>query len=166
MYLSCVGVTCSAYSPNLRSVNHQRRYEEMCKFGLCRFDFAGLDPSFSGRANFTFYNEDVNLGWSHARLKDIKHLAGPGRLGEADKGKLGSRMRLYENTAGLGLVQVRGGLDDCAMPILGIDPKKRVISLEWKDLFTRFFGGKMVAARVLGQAPVSHHELSVNLFLT
>ncbi len=140
---------------------HQRRDEE-----VCRFDFAGLDPRFPARANFTFYQEHADLARLHAIFQRIMQKAGPGRLDEADKGKLGSRIRLYANTVGLSLVQIRGGLDDCAMPSLGIDPKKRVISLEWNDLFTRFFGGKVMADRVLKQAPVSRPELSLSLFLT
>jgi hypothetical protein len=139
---------------------YQRRDEE-----LCSFDFAGLDPKFPSRANFTFYREHADLARLHAIFQRIMQMAGPGRLGEADKGKLGSRLRLYENTVALSLVQIRGGLDDCAMPSLGIDPKKRVISLEWKDLFTRFFGGKMMADRVLKEAPVSHREPPLSLFL-
>lgn len=138
---------------------------------LCRFDFAGLDPRFPARANFIFYREHANFPASakitsckHANFRRIMQLAGPGRLGEAEKGNPGSRIRLYENTVGLSLVQIRGALDDCAMSNVCIDPKKRVISLEWKDLFTRFFGGKMMADRVLEQAPVSYHELSANLF--
>lgn len=139
---------------------------------LCRFDFAGLDSKFPARANFISYREDVNYPTSanimstrQTNFQPIMQLAGPGRLGEAEKGKVGSRIRLYENTVGLGLVQIRGGLDDCAMPSLGIDPRKRVISLEWKDLFTRFFGGKMMADRVLEQAPVSDLEFSLSLLL-
>lgn len=137
---------------------------------LCRFDFAGLDPKFPARAKFIFHREQAyfparNITSSRrANFGRITQLAGPGRLGEADRGTPGSRIGLYENTVGLSLVQIRGGLDDCAMSNLCIDPKKRVISLEWKDLFTRFFGGKMMADRILEQALVSHHELSANLF--
>ena len=141
--------------------------------GLCSFKFAGLDPKFPARANFTFYREHSKLPASaaitfieHAISQRITQLAGPRRLGGTAKGKLGNRIRLCESTVGLCLVQIRGTVDDCAMPSLDIDLKKRVISLEWKDLFTRFFGGKMMADGVLEQAPVSDREHPMNLFLT
>ena len=76
---------------------------------------------------------------------------GTGRLGRINTSGPKSRLRMYDNTRGIFLTQVRGGLRDCAMPSLTIEPKKHKISVDWKDLFTQFFGEKNMAKETLSQ---------------
>ena len=90
----------------------------------------------------------------HAILKTIQETAGQGRLGEADKSKPGNRMRLYEDNVGLFVVQIRGALDDGALPGLGINEKNLEVSIIWKELFARFFGEKKMIESVLENSPV------------
>ena len=70
----------------------------------------------------------------------------------------GRRVRLFDKTVGLSLVQIRGGLHDCALPSLIIDQTKREITLEWNNLFTRFFSEKRRTKSTLENAPVSSNQ--------
>ena len=119
-----------------------------------KYIFDGFMPMYPGRAVMSWHHEN-----GHAlRLRDLsRHLrdnAGPARLGEADKSRPGGRLRLFENSAGLFVVQIRGGLSDCMVPGLSINQKNGKLSFEWRDLFARFFGEKKTAESILKDAPV------------
>lgn len=81
----------------------------------------------------------------------VEEKLGTGRLGRIDGSGPRSRLRLYDDTAGLFLTQVRGGLRDCVMPGVTIEPKRHKISIDWKDLFTQYFSEKNVANKILSQ---------------
>ena len=51
-------------------------------------------------------------------------------------------MSIKERCTGVFIIQVRGGLNDCAVPSLHVDPKKREVSLDWKALFNLYFSDK------------------------
>ena len=60
-------------------------------------------------------------------------------------------------TEGMFVVQVRAGLNDCAIPGLKINQKKREISFNWIELFDRMFSErKALQEKDLGI--VSHHH--------
>lgn len=132
------------------STNPQLRHDS-----VCRFDFDGINTTYPSRAVFSIHLTSIGPKAVKEMIKDIEAKTGPGRLGEADKSRPGGRVRLFENTVGLALAQIRGGLHDCTLPSLTIDRVKGAISLDWRDLFTRFFGEKRMIDRVLERAPMS-----------
>ena len=98
--------------------------------------------------------ENCGTTWGRTLCQHLRDNAGLGRLGEADKSRPGGRLRLFEHCSGLFVVQIRGGLNDFAVPGLSIDQKKGELSFEWRDLFARFFEEKKMAKGVLKDAPV------------
>ncbi|KAF6232910.1 hypothetical protein HO173_008873 [Letharia columbiana] len=126
--------------------------------------FAGLLELDPGRAVFKIQhrpndpNDPENLYegviFRHMRERE----GGLGPMGEADKYKPSERRRLFgqsdgwgppsypiqifepETTEGMFVIQVRAGLNDCAVPGLTIDQEQHEISLDWIGLFSRFFG--------------------------
>ena len=97
-------------------------------------------------------------------------------MGEGDKYKPSDRRRVFGDseswgppslpipifepmaTEGLFVVQVRAGLNDCAIPGLKIDQVKCEISFKWTELFDRMFSErKAFQEKDLGI--VSHHYL-------
>lgn len=128
----------------------QYRYDSSC-----RFAFDGVHSTYPTRAVFSIYQKQFGSKVVREIIKDIETRTGPGRMGEADKNRPGSRVRLFENTAGLAVVQIRGGLHDCMLPSLTMERGKQAMSLDWRDLFTRFFGEKRMMDRVLKNAAVS-----------
>ena len=92
--------------------------------------------------------------WRRALFQHLRDNAGLGRLGEADKSRPGGRLRLFEHSSGLFVIQIRGGLNDCVVPGLSIDQKKGELSFEWRDLFARFFEEKKMAEGVLKNSQV------------
>ena len=123
---------------------------------LCRFDFDGVHTTYPSRAVFSVHHTSIGPKGVREMIKSIEAKTGPRRMGEADKTQPGSRVRLFENTAGLAVVQIRGGLHECTLPSLTIDRGKRAISLDWRDLFMRFFSEKRMEDRVLEHAAVSN----------
>lgn len=128
----------------------QLRYDS-----LCRYDFDGVHTTNPLRAVFSVRLKSSGPKVVREMIKSIETKTGLGRMGEADKSRPGSRVRLFGSTVGLALVQVRGGLHDCTLPSLTRDRDKRAISLDWRDLFSRFFGEKRMIGRVLARALVS-----------
>lgn len=133
----------------------QLRYDSLRRFG-----FDGVHTIRPSSAVFSVHLTSIgatSIGPNVVKgmIKGIEAKTGPGQLGEADKTQSGSRVRLFENTAGLAVVQIRGGLHDCTLPSSTMDRGKRAISLDWRDLFTRFFGEKRMMDKVLGRAAVS-----------
>ncbi len=91
-------------------------------------------------------------------FRHMREKGGLGPAGEADKYRPSERRRLFgesedwgppshpisifepQVTEGMFVIQVRAGLNDCAVPGLKIDQDKREISFNWVELFSRFFG--------------------------
>lgn len=91
-------------------------------------------------------------------FRHMREKGGLGPMGEADKYKPSDRRRIFRESDGRGppnlavlifepkategmfVIQVRAGLNDCAVPDLRIDEEKREISLNWIGLFSRFYG--------------------------
>ena len=80
--------------------------------------------------------------------------ATPAQSARPNTFRIGGRLRLIENSRGVFVVQVRGGLSDCAVPGLHIDRKKHKLSLEWKALFRHFFTQKRLQLETVKQDPV------------
>lgn len=97
--------------------------------------------------------------WQRALFQHLRGNAGLGRMGEADKSRPGGRLRLFEQTSGLFIVQIRGGLNDCVVPGLSIDQKKGELSFEWRDLFARFFEEKKMAQCLLKDEQVARRSI-------
>jgi hypothetical protein len=102
----------------------------------------------------SLHQEHGDVKWRRALFQHLRDNAGLGRMGEADKSKPGGRLRLFEHSFGLFVVQIRGGLNDCVVPSLSIDQQKGELSFEWRDLFARFFEEKKMAECVLKDAQV------------
>lgn len=98
--------------------------------------------------------EHGDAKWRCALFQHLRDNAGLGRMGEADRSKSGGRLRLFEHSSGLFVVQIRGGLNDCVVPGLSIDQQKGELSFEWRDLFARFFEEKKMVECVLKDAQV------------
>lgn len=88
----------------------------------------------------------------------LRHEAGPGTLGEADKSVPGSRIRVFDSPVGMFVVQVRGSAGDCALPVLNIHSSRHEVSFDWRDLFGQFFGEQKVTRAVLHDALVGHPD--------
>lgn len=102
-------------------------------------------------------NDPENL-YEGVIFRHMRERGDLGPMGEADKYKPSERRRLFghsegwgppsypiqifepETTEGMFVIQVRAGLNDCAVPGLRIDQEQREISLYWIGLFSRFFG--------------------------
>ena len=84
---------------------------------------------------------------------------GPGRLSEADKSVPGSRIPVFDSPVGMFVVQLRGSVGDCALPVLNIASRRHEVSFDWRDLFDQFFGEQKLAKAVLHDALVSHPDL-------
>ena len=94
-------------------------------------------------------------------------------MGEADRFRPSERRRLFgelegwgppsypipifepKSTEGMFVIQVRAGLNDCAVPGLKIDQEKRELSFDWIGLFSRFFRERKAMHQHEGI--VSHH---------
>ena len=111
-------------------------------------------PKYPGRAVMSLRHENGHTICRKALSQHLRDNVGLGRLGEADKSRPGGRLRLFKHSSGLFVVQIRGGLNDCVVPSLSIDQKNGELSLEWRDLFARFFEEKKMAKGILKDAPV------------
>ena len=111
-------------------------------------------PKYPERAVMSLRQEHGDANWRRALFQHLRDNAGLGRMGEADKSKPGGRLRLFEHSSGLFVVQIRRGLNDCVVPGLSIDQQKGELSFEWRDLFARFFEEKKMAECVLKDAQV------------
>ena len=49
------------------------------------------------------------------------------------------------------IVQVRSGVNDIELPGLKLDEKKKELSFEWRDMFSRFLGEEKAGAAVLAK---------------
>ena len=144
--------------PNMMAPSHNGSFSSFSQQPLhhyrsIKLSFHGIHPSYPGRVVFSYFPDASPLApRTHALRKifiNLQNKAGSGRLGEADRSMPSSRMRIIEATAGLFVVQIRGGLNDCATPALNIDFKNHEVSCDWKDLFTQYFQEKRVASLVL-----------------
>ena len=70
----------------------------------------------------------------------------------------GRRARLFDQTVGLSLVRIHGRLHGCPRPSLTIERKKREMTLEWENLFTRFFSERRRTKSTLEDAPISPNQ--------
>ena len=143
--------------------------------------FAELREAEPGRAVFKLQhrsddpNDPENV-YEGAIFRHMREKGGLGPMGEGDKYKPSERRRLFGESEGWGppsfpipilepvategmfVVQVRAGLNDCAVPGLKIDQEKREISFNWIELFSRMFSERRaVQSKNLGI--VSHHYL-------
>ncbi len=81
---------------------------------------------------------------------------------EVDPSRSSNRLRLVEYARRIFIVQVRGGLNDCALPALQINHERHELSVDWKWLFGRFFARKKMIRTELEDALVSlENELDV-----
>ena len=118
-------------------------------------------------------NEPENM-YEGAIFSHMRERGGLGPMGEGDKYKPSDRRRIFGRSEGRGLpsfpipefelvategmfvVQVRAGLNDCAIPGLKINQAKREISFNWTELFERMFSErKALQEKDIGI--VSHH---------
>lgn len=58
-------------------------------------------------------------------------------------------MPLIEHCTGLFVVQIRGGLNDCAVLALHIDATKCELSVDWRGLFAQFFNERRITEEIL-----------------
>lgn len=133
-----------------------------------KLHFSRVMPMYPGRAVFSFPKSGswpIDLHTTSTIFTNLRRLAGPGRLGEADRSRPGGRLRLFEKPAGLFVIQVRAGVGDCAISGLGIDTCKWELSFEWRDIFSQFFGEKRATDAVLNGAPVSSISLRRDLLV-
>ena len=132
----------------------------------CKLSYDKIQPRYPGRAVFSCrldhkcYAPFLKSAVSKRKIFErLRYEAGPGRLGEADKSVPGSRIRVFDSPVGMFVVQVRGSVSDCALPVLNIDSSRHEVSFEWRDLFDQFFGEQRAAKAVLYDALVSHPDL-------
>ena len=129
-----------------------------------KLKFEKTHPKYPGRAVFTLRAKNDNQERRSTRIsahrrkifKRLRDDAETGILGEADKSVPGSLIRLFGSPVGMFVVQVRGSLSDCALPALNVDSRRHEFSLEWRNLFNRFFRVRRVATTILLEAPVGH----------
>ena len=136
-------------------LDHFQRYD----FKL-QLSFAGLLKE-SERAVFTVQHRsddpnDPENEYESAIFRHMREKGGLGPMGNADKYRPSERRRIFGESEGWGqlctipifeprategifVIQVRAGLNDCAVPGLKIDQEKREISFEWVGLFSHFF---------------------------
>ena len=143
--------------------------------------FAGLVANEPGRAVFRILHtpndhHDPETVYEGVIFRHMREKGGLGPMGEADKYKPSERRRIFGEsegwgppsfpipvfepklTEGLFVVQLRAGLNDCAVPGLKIDQENREISLSWRWLCSRFFSERR--AMDLDQDVVSHQDPS------
>lgn len=139
--------------------------------------FAGLVEKQPRRAVFKIQHQsnDPNSPETVHETAIFRHMmekGGLGPMGEADKYRPSERRRLFgesegqgmpnypvsilepERTEGIFVIQVRAGLNDCAVPGLKIDREAREVSLDWRLLYSRFFGERRLVDSYDGS--VSH----------
>lgn len=128
---------------------------------LFEFDFKlgfdGLKPKHPERAVFSFRQVSGVVGLTkcvNRVLGNLRDKAGLGVGGVASQSQSKSRLRTIEHCTGLFVVQVRGGLNDCAVTRLHIHMKNREVSIEWKHLFGHFFREKRFTDAISRNAPV------------
>ena len=140
--------------------------------------FAELREAEPGRAVFTLQhgsddpNDPANM-YEGAIFRHMREKGGLGPMGEGDKYRPSDRRRVFGESQGWGpprpipifepvategmfVVQVRAGLNDCAVPGLKIDQEKREISFNWIELFSRMFSERE-AMQSNDLDIVSHH---------
>lgn len=132
-----------------------RRNSHLRAFGQPHFEFdfkLGFNcfkPKHPERAVFSFREEPRTRTTPNCVtriIRNIRNEVGLGVGGIASRTQPANRMRMIEHCIGLFVIQVRGGLNDCAVTKLHIHMKNREVSLEWKDLFRHFFRGKNFTA--------------------
>ncbi|CAD6577873.1 MAG: hypothetical protein ASARMPRED_008436 [Alectoria sarmentosa] len=138
-------------------LDHVEKYDFNLQLG-----FAGLAEDDPGRAVFKIQhrsnnpNDPENL-YEGTIFRHMREKGGLGPMGEADRFRPSERRRLFgelegwgppsypipifepKSTEGMFVIQVRAGLNDCAVPGLKIDQEKRELSFDWIGLFSRFF---------------------------
>lgn len=124
--------------------------------------FAGLVENNPGRAIFKMQHSPNNQNdpervYEGAIFRHMRKKGYLGPVGIGDKYKPSKMQRLFGEsegwrppnlaipvheprmTEGMFVIQVRAGLNDCAVPGLKIDQDRREVSLNWIGLFSRFF---------------------------
>ncbi|KAL9132583.1 MAG: hypothetical protein Q9175_006243 [Cornicularia normoerica] len=124
--------------------------------------FAELVEKEPGRAVFNVQHKpndpnDPENVYESVIFRHMREKGGLGPMGDADKYMPSERRRLFGESEGWGppsrpipifepvttegmfVIQVRAGLNDCAVPGLKIDQEEREISFDWTGLFSRFF---------------------------
>ena len=110
----------------------------------------------------------------------MREKGGLGPMGIRDKYKPSDMLRLFgesefwrpsidpirtfepKTTEGIFVIQVRAGLNDCAIPGLKIDQDQREVSLDWSGMFSHFFREREAAE--LHEGIVGHqHSLDFNI---
>ena len=132
----------------------------------CKLNYDKIQPRYPGRAVFSCrldhkrYPPFLKTAMSRRKIFErLRNEAGPGRLGEADKSVPGSRIRVFDSPVGMFVVQVRGSVGDCAVPVLNIDSSRHEVSFDWRDLFDQFFGEQKVVKAGLHDTLVGHSDL-------
>ena len=129
----------SRWDPELgaRPPDGRRRYQE----GF-RFYFDGFKSKYPTRAIFSFRPSSHTINFSKRILSNIRDaVRSPGLDGPSQIQRKG-RLPTIDRCRGVFVTQIRGGLNDCAVPSLNIDLKKHELSIEWKALFSEFFHDK------------------------
>ena len=134
----------------ISNTKNYSRNEPLFKFDMTLY-FEGVNPKHPGRAMFSLHSKGQTK-----ILQNLRDIAGPARLCSLDESGSTDRLRITENTTGLFIVQIRQGLSDVGIPKLNIDPKKRVLSLDWKELFNRFFNDRKLTEAISRDTVVYH----------
>ena len=144
--------------------------------------FADLVENDPGRAIFKTQHKpndenEPETVYERSIFRHMREKGGLGPMGEADKYKPSDRRRIFGESEGWGqpsrpvpvfepkategmfVIQVRAGLNDCAVPGLRIDQNRHEISLDWMGLFSRFYGERR--AMDLQEGTVSHLDLCI-----
>ena len=122
--------------------------------------FDGFKAKYPGRAIFSFRPLRHAINSAGRILKNIRdEVRAPGLDGPKPSQRRG-RLPTIERCGGVFVTQIRGGLSDCVVRSLHIDPKKHELSIEWKALFSEFFHDKVLTEAVIQANPVStpHHS--------
>lgn len=110
-----------------------------------KLHFDGFMPQYPARAVWSFrpgFGGVVNPRCAARILGNISEELGVARSVADRKSKLRSQLQTVERCSDIFIIQVRGGLSDCAVQDLHIDPKKHEISLDWRLLFREYFKEK------------------------
>ncbi len=111
----------------------------------------------------TNQRNDPERLYEDAIFRHMRERGGLGPMGIRDKYKPSDMLRLFgesdfrrpsidpirtfepKTTEGIFVIQVRAGLNDCAVPGLKIDQDKREVSLDWLGLMSHFFRERKAA---------------------
>jgi len=120
------------------------------------FDFSNLDENDPERASFAITKEDqeraargfrgicYKLGYRDGDplMRNLKPLP--------DIGQRPSRTPLDEEHTekAIPIFQLRGGISDCEIVGMKLNPESLEVSIDWKATLTKFFGRRLAASRI------------------